>query len=269
MNTKQVVLVTGATSGIGLAIASYLHKKGHTVYGTGRTASGISAGGFKLLSLDQLNTTTINTAIETILTSEGRIDVLVNNAGVGMAGPVESLSGKESLHIFHVNLIGLQQVCNAVLPSMRKQKRGTIINISSIAAELGLPFRAHYCSSKSATDTFSEALSMEVRGQGINVVILQPGDMKTNINESRYEVDLEPESPYYHAYKYSRALINSSVTNGDNPLKIGKLVNKIMNKKHPRFKYRQGRFLENLAVFVKNNIPYRWYEFLMMKYYKL
>lgn len=269
MSSKKIVLITGATAGIGKAVATLLHRKGLKVYGTGRTASGISPEGYKLLSLDQQHTESITATVNHIIKQEGRIDILINNAGIGMAGAVEELSDTESLNIFDINVIGLQRVCKAILPIMRAQKKGTIINISSIAAELGLPFRAHYCSSKSATDAFSEALSMEVRNHGINVVILQPGDMKTSINKNRYEVKPDENSPYFGPYKYTRELINSSVENGDNPEKIGQLVYKIINKKNPRFKYSKGRFLEKLAVFVKNNIPYRWYEFLMMKYYKL
>ena len=269
MNSSKVVLITGATAGIGLSIAQFLHNQGHIVYGTGRTAHGLASEGFQLLSMDQQNTSSIDLCVSKIIAEHSKIDILINNAGIGMAGPIEEISEESALSIFNINLIGIQRVCNAVLPYMRKQRQGTIINVSSIAAEMGLPFRAHYCSSKAATEGFSEALSMEVRSFGINVVVIQPGDMKTSINKNRVEIDATKDSPYYSAYKHTREKINNAVEHGANPIVIAHLVNKIINKKNPRFKYRVGGFLEKLAVFVKNVLPYRWYESLMMNYYKI
>jgi len=127
MNNKpQVILVTGATTGIGEAIASYLHNEGHKVYGTGRKASGLHPKGYTLIPLDINDSDAVNQAVNLILNTENRIDILVNNAGIGMSGAVEEISESLALQIFDTNVLGLHRTCNAVLPQMRKQNYGKI-----------------------------------------------------------------------------------------------------------------------------------------------
>ncbi len=152
----KVVLITGASSGIGQSIGQYLHHKGFTVYGTSRNPDKISNSVFPLLSLDVRQPTTIEQAVASIIAKSGRIDVVINNAGVGITGPLEEIPTSEIKNNFETNFFGPIEVMKAVLPQMRKQKSGLIINITSIAGYMGLPFRSIYSASKGALEIITE-----------------------------------------------------------------------------------------------------------------
>ena len=154
---SKVVLVTGASSGIGKAIATFLSAKGYIVYGTSRNPKNEKDFSFELIALDVLKLDTINTAVNYILEKEGRLDVLVNNAGMGITGPVEETPTDEMRAVFNTNLFGAIDVMKAVLPQMRKQNAGTIINVTSIAGYMGLPFRGLYSATKACLLYTSDA----------------------------------------------------------------------------------------------------------------
>ena len=267
--SKQVVLITGATSGIGEAIATFLHKKGHKVYGTGRGEPSIHKNGYEVLQLNINKTETVKKAIETLISKEGRIDVLVNNAGIGLAGAVEETTEEDVAMIFDTNVIGLHRTCNAVLPYMRKQKQGKIINIGSMAGMIGLPFRAYYSASKYAAEGFSEALSMEVKQFGVKVILIQPGDVKTKINENRVETQSSTDSPYNKSYTYVKNIFSNAVDSAFEPIEIAKITHKIILKKNPSFRYKKGSFFENFSHIVKKITPFRWFETFVTMYYKM
>ena len=216
---KEVVFITGASSGIGRAIAIYLHEKGFCVYGTTRNLSNYpDFGPFTLLEMDVNKEDQITTAIQKVIAQEGRLDVLINNAGVGITGPVEETPHEEMLKAFETNFHGPIRMMKAVLAQMRKQGQGRIINITSIAGYMGLPFRGVYSASKGALEIITEAMRMETREFGINITNLAPGDFATNIASGRYHAPVQENSPYRTSYGNSLQLMNAHVDHGQDPI---------------------------------------------------
>ena len=164
---KKVILITGGSSGIGKSIGTFLHEKGNIVYGTSRNPENISNSVFELLQLDVRDVESIKKCVSQVIQKSGRIDVLINNAGVGITGPLEEIPTEEIMNNFQTNLFGPIEVMKAVLPQMRQQKSGLIINVTSIAGYMGLPFRGVYSASKGALELITESLRMEVKQFGI------------------------------------------------------------------------------------------------------
>jgi short-subunit dehydrogenase len=158
----QVILITGASSGLGKAMAGILASQGHVVYGTSRSPSPEKLP-FKMIAMDVTNDQSVLAAVSVVVAAEGKIDTLINNAGMGIGGALENFSAEETQKQFDTNFFGLTTVIRTVLPFMRARKSGKIINISSIGGLMGLPFQGHYSAAKFAVEGYSEALSMEVR----------------------------------------------------------------------------------------------------------
>ena len=266
---SKVVLVTGASSGIGKAIATFLHEKGYQVYGTSRNPKNKENFAFNLIALDVLKVETIKNAVNFIINKEGRLDVLVNNAGMGITGPIEDTPTDEMRAVFNTNFFGAIDVLKAVLPQMRLQKSGTIINVTSIAGYMGLPFRGLYSASKGALEIVTEATNMEVKGFGINVVNVAPGDFATNIAEGRYHTPVFENSAYKENYKANLDLMNSHVSEGMNPIEMAKTIYKIINTKYPKIHYKVGGFMEKFSIVLKRALPDKLYQKLLMNHYKL
>lgn len=265
---KKVVLVTGASSGIGKAIATYLHEKKFIVYGTSRNPDKTETK-FTLIALDVTQKETIKTAVNKVLNKEGRVDVLINNAGKGITGSVEETPMEEIKSVFETNFFGAIQVIKEVTPIMRKQKNGLIINVTSIAGYMGLPFRAYYCASKGALELITEALRMEVKNFGIKVTNIAPGDFATNIAKGRYHTPVYKQSPYQKAYTTNLKLMDEHVDKGTNPVVIAKEIYKIITVKNPKIHYKSGSFLQKFSIFLKRILPDKWYEKLLINHYKL
>lgn len=263
----KIILVTGGSSGIGKAIGEYLADKGYTVYGTSRDISKYPESKFRLLTLDVTNNDQINSCINQIINLEGRIDVLINNAGVGITGPLEETPEEEIHKHFKTNLYGPINMIKAVLPFMRKERNGLIINITSIAGYVGTPFRSIYSAGKAALDLISETLNMETKEFKINVVSIAPGDYLTNIPKGRFHSPVKEESPYKNSYKKGLETMNKHIDSGADPKIIGKLVYKILNSRNPKKKYLSGSFIETLAPFLKFILPQRLFEYIVMKNY--
>ena len=261
----KIILVTGGSSGIGKAIGEYLADKGYTVYGTSRDISKYPESKFRLLTLDVTNNDQINSCINQIIKLEGRIDVLINNAGVGITGPLEETPEEEIHKHFKTNLYGPINMIKAVLPFMRKERNGLIINITSIAGYVGSPFRSIYSAGKAALDLISETLNMETKEFKINVVSIAPGDYLTNIPKGRFHSPVKEESPYKNSYKKGLETMNKHIDSGADPKIIGKLVYKILNSRNPKKKYLSGSFIETLAPFLKFILPQRLFEYIVMK----
>jgi len=266
---SKVVLITGASSGIGKSIAAYLHQKGYLVYGTSRKTESISEAGFPLLQLDVLDPKSIQKAVDFIIAKENRLDVLINNAGMGITGPIEDTPTDEMRAVFNTNLFGAIDVMKAVLPQMRVQKSGTILNITSIAGYMGLPFRGLYSATKGALELVTEAIRMEVKGFGIHVVNVAPGDFATNIAAGRYHTPVFEDSAYKKSYQENLDLMNAHVNAGMDPLAMAKAVHAILGTKQPKIHYKVGGFLEKLSIVLKRILPDSLYEKLLMNHYKL
>ncbi|MBA6156526.1 SDR family oxidoreductase [Tenacibaculum sp. S7007] len=265
---SKIVFITGASSGIGKSIALYLHDRGYVVYGTSRNPDKIDVP-FSMVALDVTKEETIQKAIAEVAEKEGRIDVLINNAGKGITGPIEDTPTDEMRENFNTNFFGVIDVVKAVLPQMRDQKSGLIINTTSIAGYMGLPFRGIYSASKGALELVTEALSMEVKSFGIKVVNVAPGDFATNIASGRYHTPVYENSAYKEKYAENLALMDSHVDSGKDPIVMAEAIHKIIENKNPKIHYKVGAFMEKFSIVLKRVLPDKMYEKLLMNHYKL
>lgn len=266
---KKVVLITGGSSGIGKSVGEFLTQKGFVVYGTSRNPKQIDNHSFKLVALDVKNIESISKAIETVIAAEGSIDVLINNAGMGITGPVEETPTNEMRKVFDTNLFGAIDVMKAVLPQMRKQKSGLIINVTSIAGYMGLPFRGIYSATKGALEIVTEAVRMEVKNFGIQVTNVAPGDFATNIASGRYHTPVFETSPYKKVYKENLDLMDAHVDSGGDPIEMAQAIFKIINTSNPKVHYKVGSFIQKFSIVLKKILPDTVYEKMLMNHYKL
>ena len=264
----KVVLITGASSGLGKAIGEFLYHKGFTVYGTSRNPEKVTNSIFPMLALDVRDTQSIRHCIDEVIRISGRIDVVVNNAGVGIIGPLEEIPAAEIRNNFETNLFGPIEVMKAVLPQMRQQKSGLIINITSIAGYMGLPYRAVYSASKGALEYVTEALRMEVKPFGIEITNVAPGEFATNIAAHRYHVPVSPASAYA-SYAKTVDVINEQVGGGDDPMLLAASIYKIINTPKPNVHYKVGPFMSKFSIVLKRILPDKVYEKMVMDNYKL
>jgi len=263
MKTK-VVLITGGSSGIGKAIGLHLKNLGYKVYGTTRDKSKYpSFKDFPLLEMNVRNVDSIKECITSLLEIENRIDVLINNAGVGITGPMEETPHEEVINAFATNFNGPLNVMNTVLPVMREQKEGLIINITSIAGYMGLPYRGIYSASKGALEIVTESYRMETKQFGIKLTTLAPGDFATNIASGRYHTPVFENSPYKSAYKSTLEAIDADVDSGGDPAVVGRKIAKIIETKNPKPHYKVGSFIQKFSLTLKNILPGRWFEKLL------
>ena len=239
---------------------------GHQVVGTGRKPDKTPTG-WTLIAMDVTDEASVKRAVDEVIAKHQRIDVLVNNAGTGIQGAVEDIEVDLAKQLFEANLFGLHRVCRAVLPHMRAQKSGLIINISSIAANVGLPYRAFYSASKAAVDRYGEALSIEVKPFGIHVVTVQPGEFNTNIPNAR----LRPTSvsePYRKGYDRAMEILGSSLHYSRDPDELALVVAKIIATPRPASVYRVAQGVQKLSVLLKKLLPGRQFEKMVGKHYK-
>ncbi|MFD1315617.1 SDR family oxidoreductase [Namhaeicola litoreus] len=264
---KKVVFITGASSGLGLSTAKHLQGIGFKVYGTGRNPK--SNQSFELVKMDVRDKKSIENAISFVLSKEKSIDILINNAGIGITGPIEETSTNGMRDVFETNFFGAIETMKAVLPQMRKQKSGLIINVTSIAGYMGLPFRGIYSASKGALELVTESLRMEVKSFGIQITNVAPGDFATNIASGRVTTPVESMSAYAHSYKKSLDLMNTHVDKGDDPIIFAKAIEKIICKKNPAIHYKVGDFLQKFSIILKRVLPDKWYEKMLMNHFNL
>ncbi len=266
----KVILITGASSGLGKATASYLMAHNFHVFGTSREPKKYNFDlGFELLPFDLNQPESVNQLVDQLMEKAGRIDVLINNAGAGFIGPIEEIDITALKSHFTTNLFGPLGLAQKVLPVMRKQKSGLIINVTSIGGYMGLPFRGMYSASKGALGIASEALRMEVKRFGIDVVTLAPGDYATDIAARRIYSPLKKESPYHHLYKSSLDTINDHVNQGGNPNDFARMVAKIIRLKKRKVHYRSGSFLQKISLLLKRILPDTVFEKIIMNHYKV
>ncbi len=270
MPNPSIVLITGGSSGLGKATGRYLANRGYRVYGTARNPKKYPGfNEFPLLEMEVRHHQSVETAIAELIRREGRIDILINNAGVGITGPLEETPHQQSLDAMETNFHGPLRVMGAVVPHMRHQGSGFIINISSIAGYMGLPFRGMYSASKSALLVASEAYRMELAQFGIKVCTLSPGDYATNIAAGRYHHPAHGDSPYAATYGKSLELMNTHVKSGGNPDEVAQKIFRILKKQKPGVHYTVGSPLQRMSLFLKRVLPDKIYERLLLNHYKL
>jgi NAD(P)-dependent dehydrogenase (short-subunit alcohol dehydrogenase family) len=240
VETERVALVTGASSGIGKAAAHELLAAGFTVYGTSRRAvAGENRDGVVFLPLDVTDDQSVAAAVGEVLARSGRIDVLVNNAGLGVAGAAEESSIEQARALFDTNLFGSIRMARAVLPQMRKQGSGRIINLSSVLGLVPAPFGALYAATKHAMEGYSESLDHEVREHGVRVLLVEPAYTRTSFDANLVPAD-QPLPIYAGRRQMFDGLIAEAIKGGDEPSVVGKVIVAAATDSRPKLRYPAG-----------------------------
>lgn len=244
---RPVALVTGASSGIGKATATALHRAGYRVFGTSRRPSAELFGDVTMLPCDVRDDASVAKLVEAVTTDAGGIDLLVNNAGIGLLGGAEESSAAQAAALFDVNVFGIVRVTNAVLPIMRRQGSGRIINLSSVLGVIPAPFSALYAATKHAVEGYSESLDHEVRGFGIRVVLVEPAYTRTSFDENLIKPDRELK-----LYEPTRAAVNSALQHaieaGDAPEIVAEVVLKAAAARVPKRRYTAGKLARRVSL---------------------
>lgn len=243
----KVAIVTGASSGIGKATAEALARAGFTVFGTSRRPIQNGPGQVTMLTCDVTDEASVTGLVSDVLERTGRIDLLVNNAGLGQLGGAEEFSIEQAQALFDVNFFGLVRTTNAVLPSMRNQGEGRIINISSVLGFLPAPYAAFYSASKHAVEGYSESLDHESRAFGVRVSLIEPGFTKSSFDQSA----LKPEKPlslYDEARAGVEALIQHEVAAGDPPEVVADTIVEAATTARPKHRYPAGKAARQVSV---------------------
>jgi NAD(P)-dependent dehydrogenase (short-subunit alcohol dehydrogenase family) len=271
---QQVVLVTGAARGIGAACARLLAQRGHRVFGTSRQAGApgspeaLGQGSLEMLRMDVDREDSVRAGVRHVLEQAGRLDVAVNNAGIGIVGSVEDTSEEEARAQFDTNLLGTWRVCRAALPAMRQQGGGLIVNIGSIGGLAGIPFQAAYSASKFGLEGLTESLRLEVRPFGIRVVIIEPGNIDTE-STARSPYTATRTSAYDEHLERARDAMVRGEAHGAKPEAVARLLERIMRTARPRVRYTVGPVPERAAVSVKRVMPSRLFERILLPAYGL
>lgn len=274
LNTKPpIVLITGVSSGIGMATAGYLASKGMTVFGTILEPVDeiqVHPDGYATVSMDVCDGDSVRLAVDRVLTAVHRIDVLINNAGISLSSSLEETDINDARHVLEVNTLGPLRVIQAVLPSMRRNRKGLIINTTSIGGQIAIPFDGIYSASKFALEGLSEALSLELKPFGINVVILEPGDIDTGMSaRSKTGRTVDGLSPYSLYLKQAQEAAVANEKAGSPPLLIAKKVEQIIFEGRPSLRYVGGTLMEQCMIPLKHLLPARCFERIVAKQYKL
>ena len=245
--SKQVALVTGASSGIGQATAELLASAGYAVYGTSRRGGGASGRPFEMLTLDVTSDPSVADAVAQLMQREGRIDLLINNAGFGVApAGAEESSIEQAQSIFDTNFFGIVRMTRAVVPHMRKQGAGRIINIGSVLGLLPMPYGALYAATKHAIEGYSESLDHELRTRGIRVSVIEPAYTNTPFDANFLQPDAQLD-----AYREARTAVSQRVkevmTTADHPGVVAKVVLEAASTARPRLRYTAGGLAGRLA----------------------
>jgi short-subunit dehydrogenase len=271
-NKNKVILITGTSSGIGKACFDHLTKRGYIVFGTSRKVRLHEKDNEvqNILHLDVTDDKLIKNAIDYITSNYNKIDVLVNNAGFAIAGSLEDTSLEEARSQLETNFWGPVRLCKAVIPIMREKKGGLIVNISSFAGIIALPFQAYYCASKYALEGMTEALRIELKPYNIHVSLIEPGDIHTDITKNRLIVSsAKRESVYRETFNNALNVIENGEQRGEAPLKVARLLEKIIISKKPRLRYSIGNVSDTLAYRLNKVTPRKLYEKMVMRYFNI
>lgn len=264
----KVILVTGASSGLGLATAKALAAQGHTVYGTSRDVKRITGVSFTPLQMDVTDDASVKAAVTQILKDQGHIDVLVNNAGNGITGPLYAMPVDAAKKQFEVNFFGVVRVTSAVVPSMIEHQQGLVINISSLAGLFGLPYQGLYSASKFAIQGYSESLRMELQNTGVRVTVLNPGDFKTDFTGNREKLAFTLNNDKLKGeFEAAIAAMEKDESIGASPDKLAAKICSIVSKSKPAHSYLVGAIGQTIVPTLKAILPEGMFVKLMNDHY--
>ncbi len=240
MSDQPVAIVTGAAAGIGAATASALADKGFVVVGTSRNAATVTpAAGVTMVDLDVASDESVARVVDGVIAEHGRIDVLVNNAGIGSAGAAEESSIEQARHIFDVNVFGTIRMINAVLPQLRRQGTGRVINVSSVLGLMPAPYMALYAATKHALEGYSESLDHEVREHGVRVLLVEPFYTRTAFETNAVNPD-RPLDLYEDRRTAARRIAANGIENGDAPAVVAAAIVTAATTHRPRLRNPAG-----------------------------
>jgi NAD(P)-dependent dehydrogenase (short-subunit alcohol dehydrogenase family) len=265
---SKVVFISGISSGFGMATASLFARNGYRVYGTIRSGPE-TLEGVNYLRMDLTDVDSIRSAVKQALDREGRIDILINNAGMHTGGPAETMPIEYGRLQIETNLMGVINLTREVLPSMREHREGKIINISSIGGMMGLPFQAFYSAAKFAIEGFSESIRLEVKRFGIKIVLINPGDFCTNNTNARknYLSSYNDRDPYNVPFKKTLDIIEKNETRGLKPEILARKMLRIAATRNPKNRYIIAPPDQKFSVFLKRVLPGKWFDRIIMAYY--
>lgn len=276
MEARKTVIVTGASSGIGNAIATYLAKRGLRVVGTCRNPGARVKKAdefFEMQAMDVTKDASVQSAFAAAFEQLGTVDALVCSAGMGIAGSVEETSIDEARLQMETNFCGTLRTIKAVLPRFREAGRGRIIVISSLAGVVGLPYQAFYSASKFALEGLVEALRLEVAPHGIEVCLVEPGDFRTGFTDSRIKVaayvQSAEKSPYRKGHEAAVGQMEHDERAGADPTIVARLVEKLLERRKLSVRYGTGSLFQRFGVRIKHYLPSRVYEALLRMTYHL
>ena len=260
---QRVVLITGATAGIGKLCAEHLAARGWRVFGAGRRAN-VAVAGVEMIFMDVDDDASVRAGVETVLARAGRLDAVINNASFSTRGAVEDFSIEDAKAQFETNFFGALRVCQAVLPAMRANGSGCIVNMSSLAGLVGLPFAGLYSASKFAIEGLTESLRHETRQFNIRVVLVEPGDFRTEIAAKRrfYAPETSAYRAVFDGFMQRRA---SHAAASPTPEPIARLVEEILNTERPKLRYAVGLRQQLLLVGAKRLLPQRLFEWAFIR----
>lgn len=248
-----VALVTGASTGIGHATAKTLLSAGFRVFGTSRRAVAERSDGVTMLSCDVTDDASVAKLVNEVLAKAGRIDLLVNNAGIGLLGGAEESSIAQAQALFDVNVFGVLRVTKAVLPTMRRQAKGRIVNLSSVLGLIPAPYSALYASTKHAVEGYSESLDHELRPLGIRVVLVEPAYTRTSFEENLAKPDRLLDV-YSSARTSMNGVLRKAIETGDAPEVVAKTVLKAATASAPKRRYAAGKMARQVS-FLRRFVP--------------
>src|ERR687892_1014656 len=244
---RPVAIVTGASGGIGEAAARALHAAGYRVFGSYRKLPASKPAGIDSLVCDVTSDESVEAAVAEVLAKAGRIDLLVNNAGVGLVAGAEESSLAQAKSLFDVNLFGLIRMTKAVLPPMRRQRAGRIVNLSSVMGLIPAPFMAMYAASKHAVEGYSESLDHEIRGSGVRVVLVEPAYTRTSFEGNVYQADQQLDV-YQSARTNAEGVLRDGMKTADTPELVATSVVKASTELNPRSRYTAGRAARQISL---------------------
>lgn len=272
MGEGSVVLITGGSSGIGKACADHLAARGYRVFAASRSISDGPVDGNPSvhgLRMDVNDESAVVNAVGRLLESAGHLDAVVNCAGFGIGGSIEDTSIDEARRQFETNFFGMLRVCRATLPTLRAQGAGRIVNVSSIAGRIGVPFQGLYTATKYAMEGLTEALRMELRPFSIHVSLIEPGDFCTGFTASRERVAGEATGHYKERTAHAMDAAESDEMKGHSPQRIGRLLQRVLESRSPRLRYTVGPLSQRLVAMAKPLLPAGFVEREVMKHYNV